>query len=323
MPIPKNGNTYIYALSDPNTFEIRYIGQTCYPLKKRLIDHLSVARTKKRHTHVSNWINALLIQGTSPIIELIEENPKDIDKAEIEWISQFKAWGYRLVNHALGGNTSRGAVLTYDQKIQKYKNKGGRIVLDNLGNKYDSVEEAGRALNIGSSSIRRVLLNGCQTAAGRTFWFEGEPPKKLLNKKERTNLRLGKGNFKNQNKPFKDQYGNIYKSIKDAMIRCSVHESATRKALKGRASHSGGYYFRYLDDDTMPEFKTKENVMKEWAKSRGSGMNRPIVDNLGNTYISITYAANRLGLKSGTISRALNRGHGRTGGYIFSYLECE
>jgi hypothetical protein len=94
-------HTKIYALSDPISNQIRYIGLTTVNLNHRLNQHIYSAKTRSP-THRSKWINSL---NKRPNILLIDEIISD----EIEWwleeyyINQFKTWGFNLVNSTNGG----------------------------------------------------------------------------------------------------------------------------------------------------------------------------------------------------------------------------
>lgn len=94
-------HTQIYALADPNTNIIRYIGLTTTSLKHRLNLHMHAAKTRC-NTHRTKWIRSL---SNKPLIILLDEI---IDK-DVQWwleeyyISQFKAWGFNLVNSTSGG----------------------------------------------------------------------------------------------------------------------------------------------------------------------------------------------------------------------------
>ena len=58
---------FIYALKDPLTNEIKYIGKTCNKLKKRLYYHLY--EIKKYNNKKTCWIKSLLNKKLIPIIE--------------------------------------------------------------------------------------------------------------------------------------------------------------------------------------------------------------------------------------------------------------
>src|SRR3990167_4875568 len=108
---------FVYTLSDPITKEIRYIGQTIQPLKKRLLDHIKEAKTNKVRNHRLNWISSLLKNNITPSIELLEDNAIWSD-SEKYWISQFKTLGYRLVNGTEGGDRALGLKMSEEAKLK-------------------------------------------------------------------------------------------------------------------------------------------------------------------------------------------------------------
>lgn len=92
---------YIYTLTDPRNNDIRYIGKT-NNLKNRLKTHICEA--KKGNTHKNNWIKSLTTNNIKPIIEILDIiDGDDWGIAEKYWISQFKTWGFNLVNNSEGG----------------------------------------------------------------------------------------------------------------------------------------------------------------------------------------------------------------------------
>lgn len=99
-------NYLIYALLDPNTKEIRYIGQT-HNLKKRLVNHYTPSEFKNK-THKVNWLRTLVKNGQKADVIVLEDNLSQltIDEAEIFWIAYFKFIGANLVNGSIGGEGS-------------------------------------------------------------------------------------------------------------------------------------------------------------------------------------------------------------------------
>lgn len=92
--------TYIYILSDGN--EIRYVGKTKF-ISKRYGSHIN--ESKKKRTHKEKWINKVLLNGGKIIIEILDMCDDEIsDDIESYWISQFKCWGFNLVNGTIGGD---------------------------------------------------------------------------------------------------------------------------------------------------------------------------------------------------------------------------
>jgi hypothetical protein len=91
----------IYALVNPITKQIRYIGKTKNTLKVRLSQHLRDSNLK---THKNKWIKSLAKNDLKPEIMLIEEVDESCWKEkEISYITLFKNLGYKLTNTSKGG----------------------------------------------------------------------------------------------------------------------------------------------------------------------------------------------------------------------------
>lgn len=93
---------YIYALRDPQSGEVRYVGKSIRP-RKRFTDHLHDARSG-RALYRAYWTNSLLAQGLVPILEILEEvREVEWEDAERRWIAHFRLLGARLTNLTSGG----------------------------------------------------------------------------------------------------------------------------------------------------------------------------------------------------------------------------
>ena len=80
--------SHIYALIDPNTNEVRYVGATVQSLKVRLLAHSSERNygTKAK----LEWIKSLRNRGQKPIIKLLETVPiEQSDEREKYYILYF------------------------------------------------------------------------------------------------------------------------------------------------------------------------------------------------------------------------------------------
>ncbi len=78
--------SYIYALVDPFTDEIRYIGQSVTP-KKRLLQHVSTETWYK--TRKTDWILSLREKGKRPALKILATVPiSEIDEAERRFIEE-------------------------------------------------------------------------------------------------------------------------------------------------------------------------------------------------------------------------------------------
>jgi hypothetical protein len=86
-------NRFIYGLIDPQTKELRYIGQTKIGMKRVLSEHSA---------HCRSWIRKLKRAGLKPEV-IILERPEDLNQAERNWIAFGRALGCPLTNIADGG----------------------------------------------------------------------------------------------------------------------------------------------------------------------------------------------------------------------------
>jgi hypothetical protein len=95
------GNVSIYALCEPDGQTVRYVGQTIYPLRHRLNNHVANAISGKSNPVLSRWINGLQSNGQEPTIILLEEcKPTNAIKVETTWIALCQEEGCDLLNAA-------------------------------------------------------------------------------------------------------------------------------------------------------------------------------------------------------------------------------
>lgn len=99
----------IYGLHDPQTGELRYIGQTVTEVVQRLRTHLAPSQLK-RHSYLARWLLSLVKRGLSPTWSQIvtAQNQVELDQLEIEHIAKARAEGVRLVNLSAGGGGRAG-----------------------------------------------------------------------------------------------------------------------------------------------------------------------------------------------------------------------
>ena len=94
--------TNIYILIDPETLQVRYVGKA-NNISQRYKAHLN--RARKHQIHKLNWISSLKAKRLKPIIEVIDVVPiENWIFWETYWISQFKTWGFDLINYTQGGD---------------------------------------------------------------------------------------------------------------------------------------------------------------------------------------------------------------------------
>jgi hypothetical protein len=104
MAIPKRRSRtcdYIYALVDPRTHNIHYVGKARNPeerLRWHLKDDRNCARVK--------WIEELRAEGFCPLIAVLEvvRSPQTWQEREIWWIAKGRELGWPLTNVSDGGD---------------------------------------------------------------------------------------------------------------------------------------------------------------------------------------------------------------------------
>ena len=80
---------YIYTLSCPITFVVKYVGKTTN-VRLRYNQHVS---DKRQMSLVKSWIKSLKKTGLTPIMEVVDEcNNDNWRLMESYWICQFRTW---------------------------------------------------------------------------------------------------------------------------------------------------------------------------------------------------------------------------------------
>lgn len=97
----RRGTSYIYALVDPRTGIIRYVGKTTNP-SFRLEGHL---RDRRRCERVK-WLRELKHANLEPVMVILEvvHAPVRWQDREVFWIAMGRELGWDLTNVADGGD---------------------------------------------------------------------------------------------------------------------------------------------------------------------------------------------------------------------------
>lgn len=94
----------IYALIDPTTGFIRYIGKGTNP-KARYCAHIRDAKNPDKNSRKIAWIRSLLYKCEKPILYIIEEvNKAELNIREKLYIKVFRELGIPLTNMTEGGD---------------------------------------------------------------------------------------------------------------------------------------------------------------------------------------------------------------------------
>lgn len=131
----------IYALRDPRTRQIRYVGKAQNPAR-RLQMHVSAFQLSYYQSRKNCWLKGLLAEGHSPQLEILDVVPAaEANAAEIRWIARCRADGAPLTNGTDGGDG--GAITDPDAKA--------RVRAAHLGKKLSDKTKA----KMSASALRR------------------------------------------------------------------------------------------------------------------------------------------------------------------------
>ena len=252
--------TYIYILQDPDTLSVRYVGKTTN-FKKRLYQHTNKkVQEYSRKRHLSNWLLKLIKNNKKPIMTIIDETENDWRNLEIYWISQFKSWGFNLVNLTIGGDGTEGYNHT-KETIAKLSEMITCISPDGI-HYSGNCKEIANIIGVTSSAIYNVLYKSITGKVKGYHSFKMLTP----NDKYLANLEIIK-----QNKPkisdlckqvssanckrlFSkpiiqyDKLMNIiseYESLSEAARQTKINAQNISSVCLGKNKSAGGYIWKY------------------------------------------------------------------------------
>jgi hypothetical protein len=95
----------IYALLDPDTKEVRYVGYTRRSIEDRIKYHDWDSRRPGPHgkTRKAVWMRSLKRRKRAPGVAILQAGTGNWEAAEKFWIAAFGNAGMRLLNMTVGG----------------------------------------------------------------------------------------------------------------------------------------------------------------------------------------------------------------------------
>lgn len=231
----------IYTLSCPVTNEIRYIGITTQTLERRLYNHSYC----KHNKHKINWFNKLKRLELTPIIE-------EIDICTIEnasfweqyYISQFRAWGFRLLNATNGG----GSLLEYPEIIRKKISKALK------GKKLTEEQKRKRKPRVSATEETKRKIS--ESIKGRTL---SDETKAKISAKSK----LQDGSYLEKKVYQLDVHNNIvaeWSSVKTCALDLNMSKSTVGDIARGRSISRKGIILTYTPETYVHRIKAGTSV---------------------------------------------------------------
>lgn len=202
--------TNIYVLIDPRDGKVRYVGKA-NNVTQRYKAHLN--RARKHQIHKKNWVESLKREGLKPIIEVVDVVPiENWIYWETYWVSQFKAWGFDLINYTNGGDGC-----TFGNQTSFKKGQGGKKVVGYNSNciklyEFESMRQA--SVEIETKSMWGVLV-GHRKTCKNIAWFYEDDIKNLtdIELEDRIKKKFVKEHRVNSGSFYKGQKGNRNKKV--------------------------------------------------------------------------------------------------------------
>ena len=122
--------THIYGLVDPVSKQLRYVGATKYPIKRRVLSHLKRAAIHPDRP-IYQWVLGLRSEGHDPEFIEIEQVENDWPERERFWIEYYRSVGADLLNVSRGG-PGGGHPTTEEEKANLRAVHTGRMFSDEM-----------------------------------------------------------------------------------------------------------------------------------------------------------------------------------------------
>lgn len=284
LPKPKT-NIFIYALKDPSSKEVMYIGMTTRGLQ-RFEDHYKSCYCESKYmTSVKKWIRNLKKEKTIFEIEYLEyfsEDGQHVDIAEQRWIKYFIDRGIKLLNHEMGGRSTGGCKALVDASNNLRRDK-----MNEYWSHPENRKKLSERVKLGQSKpgVKERMI---ESAKSRKF-------SDLFNEK--------KTEYTNSIKCIiSDDQGNTFIGLTEAAKFYNVNNSTIDKAIKGLIYLVKGHKLTKISGGTG-----KQSIQTPYIKKGRQQILNQIIDSNQTIYINATDASNRLNIKKRQVFRLLSK----------------
>lgn len=225
----------IYALIDPRTGQIRYVGRSCKGLRR------ARASAKENVGYKGNWIQKLASQGKTPEITVLQEcrTYEELLSAEVAWISALRPTGL-LTNISAGGRDQRPFARGEHNPSKRAENRLRASV---------RAKERADPATLSREARQRWERHAYRTAVVRAIRQRCDDPSYC----ERVTRPLRDYRVKNPPENMRpivavrDGTSQTFPSLHSAARALHLHAGNICKVLRGQRTSAGGYLFAYLD----------------------------------------------------------------------------
>jgi len=245
----------IYALIDPCTGRVRYVGQTHLRLTKRIALHIADSR-RGTSTHSARWLRSLGHAPIGLVLEVVQGNDDTaLDTAERKWIAAYRDLDPDLTNHSDGGQVghnhspeSRAKMslatqlswadpATRERRLSSHARTppspdGRRRIAEFARQRWKAKTTEERAVALG------YLQQGATDESRRKMSvFQTErftDPEARRAQARRAGLR-----------PYYDEEGNRYYTLREAAVAYGVSKQAISRHLRGVSKTAAGHVLKY------------------------------------------------------------------------------
>ena len=309
----------IYGLIDPETDELRYVGQTTN-FNCRKYEYLRKFRKDGRH--VSTWVNSLHKKQLLPIIEILDKtlDLEKLNNLEEFYVDYYKAIGCRLVNHVRGGKNKIPDLRT---RIKISKSNGGEPFVDQNEQKYDTINEACKKLKVNRSSVKKILKHkdSVFVTNGYTFMYIKEF-EKLGREKSLNHMQfLLKRAKEREERILITSEGEVFNKSEDCKNHYKLSNSKLTALCSGDIKSLKGVYFTYVYPYENIEEKFEELKWKKYNYGNNSSykLTARVKNENGYVYKSFLEILNKTGMKASTLILLLKGKHKTFKKQRFSY----
>jgi len=265
---------YIYALKEPDTNEIRYIGQTDN-LKRRYNQHITKCyniNSKQYATHKNCWLRKLLDNNLTPIMDVIEE----VETLEISnqrerfWIEKLTNEGVNLTNSYVS-DVTKFSVETKD-----------KMSVAKRGKKLEEIVGEEKAIELKKYYSKKCKLNNPNKSS------DPEVKEKISNTlkdffKDKTNhWAFGKEMSEEMKENLRKSHLNNPKNVGNKKPRTEEQKEKIRKSISGRIIIRSKIIQYDLEGNFIKKWNSIREICREIPEYNRATLNKNI--NLNKTY---------------------------------------